>query len=288
MTDRTNAAIAHCSIALILLLATVSASAAQALSTGTTGTLAGCIVSQVPSSGNPVQEDVPGLTNPLIPFVFSPVLKGELRGRPIFTVATSGEFKMPSAGISIKLAKDLGFEEDVVIVDLMARAQIARLSIRTIYDTWLSTFRSDLGHLSWPPFSAGMDIDLVNTSSVRLGANLDVYSQQPAFSIVLPVLGTTSIKWQRPATAGIHLAYNPVGMGGLAPSLEARARWPIIKDSRVTEYEIAGGATTPLTILGTTALRAGWRYTTIELRRKAEFELDLTWSGLFGELVYLY
>jgi hypothetical protein len=246
------------------------------------------VVGQVPFSGSPVEEDVPGLTNPANPFVFPPFLRGELRARPICIFSTKNEFNVPSRGISVNLDKDLEFEDTVVIVDCMARAQVARFSLRAHYDAWLTTFKSDWGHLNWPPFRLGGEVDLVNTNGLRFGADLDITWEQPVFSAVLPVLGTTSIRWRRLLTAGAHLAYSPPGLGGIAPSLETRVRWPLTKDSRITEFEIAAGATAPLTVLGTTGFRGGWRYTAIELRTRHDFELDLSWSGVFCELVYFY
>jgi hypothetical protein len=51
--------------------------------------------------------------------------------------------------------------------------------------------------------------------------------------------------------------------------------------------DLAGGVKTPETVLGSVALRGGWRYTTVELAN-AGYDVNLNWSAIFGELIYYY
>lgn len=242
-----------------------------------------------PPIGNIIENNVPGLANPLSPFVFPPYFQGEAKARPAFSWVTEKTFRAPHLGISLDLDKDLGYDNDFIVIELMVRAQAANLSLRAHYDAYASFLSTDRNsHLDWPPFRVGADWDFLNRNSLRFGANVDVTWDQPKFGVQLPLVGTQYIKWNRPITAGIHAAFNPPGRGGLSFSFDTRARWPVIDKTRVTEFEIAGGVRTPETVLGSTAVRAGWRYTIIDLRTNDPFEMDLTWSGVFGELVYFY
>lgn len=211
-----------------------------------------------------------------------------MKARPIFELVTEQTLRDPKLGTLLHLERDLGFDDRFTLIEVMARAQAASLSVRAHYESPLSTFKSRLGHLDWPPFRTGLDLDLVSRRSWRFGINADVYWERPEFGGILPIVGSRFITWNRPVTAGIHAAFNPPGWGGLAPSFDSRARWPLTDSSRVTEFEVAGGLSTPQTVLGSTAIRGGWRYTRIELRNSDPAELDLTWSGIFGELVYFY
>jgi hypothetical protein len=243
---------------------------------------------RIPLIGRILDSNIPGLANPLSPLVLPPCFQGEVKARPIFELVTEQTFRAPKLGAVLDLEKDLGFDDQFTIVEVMVRAQIASLSVRADYESPLSTSRSGLGHLDWPPFRMGLDLDLLDCRTCRIGVNGDVYWERPGLSVILPIIGSRFITWNRPITAGIHVAFNPPGWGGLAPSFDSRVRWPLTQNSRLTEFEIAGGLRTPQTVLGSTAVRGGWRYTRIELRNSDPSELDFTWSGIFGELVYFY
>lgn len=270
-------------IAALVILAAASASAetpCQATSSYWT---------RIPSFiGKILDYNIPGIANPFSPLVSPPCFRGEVKARPIFEIITEQTLTDPKLETSLDLEKDLGFDNRFTIIEVMVRAQAASLSIRAHYESPLSTSKTALGHLDWPPFRTGLDLDLVSSRSWRFGINADVYWESPEFGGIVPIGGNRLITWNRPVTAGIHAAFNPPGWGGLAPSFDSRARWPLTDSSRVTEFEVAGGLSTPQTVLGSTAIRGGWRYTRIELRNSDPAELDITWSGIFGELVYFY
>jgi hypothetical protein len=77
---------------------------------------------------------------------------------------------------------------------------------------------------------------------------------------------------------------------------EARARWPIA-GTQVTDWEVSLGLKTPETILGTTALKGGYRRTSIEFNDHRHqhwnnvtvpTNLNVVLGGWFVELAYYY
>jgi len=200
---------------------------------------------------------------------------------------TQGKFGDRTRGIYFDLHKDLGIVDRVVTVETMARLQLSRLSLRIHYEAYVRGFVGQWGEFDWPQFRLGADVDLFSRNGFRLGANLDGNLNHPVFTYSHPGHDPERVSLARPVTAGVHLAYNPFGTGGLSPSFETRARWPLRQYSRLTEYEIAAGLKTPQTVLGRGALRGGWRYTEIECRERQK-ELSAKWSGVFAEYVFLY
>lgn len=246
------------------------------------------LLNSLPLVGRLLDSDFPGAGNPAMPVVYPPTFRGELRARGLYLFSQKQRFSNPDLGISTDLQQDLGFNDKGALIELMARANAGRYSVRAYYDEWLVTFKSNNGNVSWPNYRMGLDLDLYNCPTFRLGADCDINWEQPILNAAPPGMTAINLQWDRPATAGVHAAYNPLGNGSLAFSCEARARWPITENSRITEYEIAGGFKGPTTVTGTSALRAGWRYTTIDLRKNNKIQLDLVWSGIFAEYVYMY
>jgi hypothetical protein len=247
------------------------------------------MLSSMPLLGNFFNADFPGVADSRAAMVFPPMFRGEARGRAIYLFSQKQSFNNTALGISADLHRDLDFNDEGAMLEVMARVQAGRYSVRAHYDEWLVTFRSANGHLNWPVFRMGLDLDLYYNSAFRIGLNCDVNWEEPILSLVaVPGQGALQIEWDRPATLGLHAAYNPFGFGGLAISCETRMRWPVTPNSRVTEFEIAGGVKGPATLVGAWALRGGWRYTAIELRKNNSSELSMKWSGIFGGLVYFY
>lgn len=246
------------------------------------------LLSSMPIVGNMLNSDFPGIANPRMPFVFPPMFRGEIKARAIYLFPQKQEFSNPELGFATDLESDLGFNDEGGVIELMARAQIGRFSVRAQYDEWLETFKSANGHLNWPVYRMGLDVDLYNNAAFRFGVNCDINWDEPILSAAVPNQRTFSIEWDRPMTAGLYVSYNPFGYGSIALSLDSRVRWPISANSRITEFEIAGGLKGPTTVTGASALRGGWRYTSIELRKGNNFELDIVWSGIFAEYVYMY
>jgi len=246
------------------------------------------LLSSLPIVGNLLNADFPGAANPGMPVVYPPTFRGEVRARALYLFSQKQRFSNPELGFSTELHKDIGFNDEGALIEVTARANAGRYSLRAHYDEWLITFKSANGNLSWPNYRMGLDLNLNNCPTFRIGANCDINWEHPVLNAAPPGRTAIHVEWDRPVTAGVHASYNPFGDGGLALSGEARARWPITENSRITEYEIAGGFKGSTTVTGTSALRAGWRYTSIDFRKKNTFQLDMVWSGIFAEYVYTY
>lgn len=245
------------------------------------------MLSSMPIIGNLLNSDFPGSANPRMPHVYPPTFHGEFRARGLYLYSKKQVFSNPELGFSTDLHKDLGFNGEGALIELMARAQAGRYSFRAHYDEWLETFKSDNGNLSWPNYRMGVDLDLYHSPTFRIGANCDINWVGPVLNAVPPGRAAAHIDWERPITAGVHASYNPFGDGTLALCGETRARWPVTENSRITEFEISGGVKGPTTVTGASAVRAGWRYTSVNLRYEL-YQFDMEWSGIFAEYVYSY
>ncbi len=272
-------------VALLAVLASDLAADAQVLVPG--GPLTG-ILQPLSPLGKALEQDLPGVANPASPYVWPPSFGAELRVRPILIYWSQGTVSDPSGSFSLDLFQDLGFVERIVMVEGMARVQLSRFSLRGTYTGFVRNYWGARGNLDWPEFRIGADLDLVQRKGLRVGVNFDGSPwANPKFSFTRPGIGSESIVGGRPVSAGVHIAWNSPGWGGLAPSFEARARWPIREATKVTEYEVAGGLKGPATVLGTSALRGGWRYTHMSFSGHGR-EIKATWSGFFAEYVFLF
>lgn len=229
---------------------------------------------------------MPGIMNPCTPYIAPPILRGEVRFRPIF-IGLEGTVQDTETGVSRDFLKELGYVNQGILFETMVRAQIGRVSLRAHYDSYIRTFRGSDSRLDWPEFRLGGELDLWYTEPIRFGFDMDFYATRPSFKLDDPVLGRIFIESPRPATVGAHIALNPVSIGRLSVSMEGRARRCIRTGTRINEYEIAAGLKTPETVLGTVALRGGFRYSDIGLEYDIH-RVDAKWSGFFGELVYQY
>lgn len=245
------------------------------------------LINRLPCALAAVEQDQPGIANPFNPFVFPPRFAAELNARPMLVFMSHGKFQGPAAGIELHLDKDLQCPDKVSMIEIAARGQAGRFSVRVVYDAYMTTFQGKLGTFNWPSARFGGDIDLIQGNGFRAGIDGDFIWEKPSLSIDLPGPADILIQWNRPGTAGIHASYNPPTWGGLSSTIEARCRLPLTQESRVTEVELSAGVKSPETFLGTSGLRAGWRYSSFELR-SASNDLDVTWWGVFGEYVYLY
>jgi len=244
-------------------------------------------VDRLPGLRTAVEQDQPGIANPMNPFVFPPRFAAEFNARPMLLVMSRGKFETEATGISLDLGKDLDCPDKVSLIEFAARGQAGRFSLRINYDAYMTAFQGQNAAFNWPAARFGGDVDLMQGYGFRAGIDGDFNWERPSLSITLPGPTAVVIQWHRPGTAGFHAAYNALTWGGLSSTIEARCRFPITRDSRVTEVEVAGGVKSPETFLGTSGLRAGWRYSSFELR-SGGFDLDVNWWGIFGEYIYLY
>lgn len=234
-----------------------------------------------------IEEDHPGATNPMYPFLHLPNLRGELSVRPIFASLQQGRFNVSSSALAMDFLKDLGFVDQAIFIESMIRLQYGRYSIRGYYDAYVRTLRGNNANFTWPDVRIGGDLDLYERDGLRFGVDLDFSWQRPTFSFAGPAIGNGLIEWPRPVTVGLHLAYNPPKIGTVSSSFELRYRRPIRTGTRIQEFDIAGGISMPRTVLGTSTLRGGWRYTSMEYD-SGDTQIDVKWSGIFAEYVYFY
>ncbi|HMK34394.1 MAG TPA: hypothetical protein VK463_04950 [Desulfomonilaceae bacterium] len=235
-----------------------------------------------------LEGDMPGLVDRRVPFLFLPTLRAEARVRTLF-LKLSGDLTNSVTDQRLDLIKDLGYEDQGIIIDSLVRLQLSRLSLRGQYDAYLRTFRGGGagGRLDWPNFHYGFDFDLLSAPCMRFGVNMDFYPTRPQFAVATTPFGPLSIVAPRPVTAGIQLVWNPLNWGTLSWSFEARARRSLRTGSRIDEAEVATGVLSPQTVLGIVGLRGGWRYTNLQLQQDL-FEVNTQWSGFFADLVYYY
>lgn len=242
------------------------------------------LISKLPFFRTALEQDQPGLTNPAAPLVQPPLVRAEFRFRVLYTSMTEGQLRVPDLGVTARFKGDLGIPNNLFMSESMVRAQIARFSLRVHYEGYFSTFSGALAYFQWPEFRIGGDVDLIERNGLRCGLNVDMCTDRPSLSFNLPWLGVSDFqRLNRPVTMGVHAAWNPFGWGGLSSSFEVRCRWPMQQDVRLSEYEIAAGAKGPTTVLGTTGLRAGWRYTIMDIASPG-IESHVKWSAGFAEV----
>lgn len=245
------------------------------------------LIPQIPALREAIESDFPGAATPAYPFLHMPRLGGEVRVTPIFYNIVDAKFLSPQDGLALDLLKDLGFVDQATLVEFTGRLQFNRLSIRASYDSYLRTFRGALGNFTWPDLRVGADLDLIQKPNVKLGIDMDFYPQRPTFSLASPIFGDVFVLGPRPATFGIHGWYNPEYIPVISPVLELRYRWPIRTGTKVYEFEAAAGFKLPWTVLGDSALRAGWRRTAITFDSHGH-SVDITLSGTFLEYVFYH
>lgn len=240
----------------------------------------------VPLLGRAVESDFPGSTLPKYPFLHMPQIGGEVRVSWLSYNMTNGKFLFPERGIALDLKDDLLFLDQVTAVEFAGRLQLARYSVRAVYDAYTRTHRGQ-GYFYWPELRIGADVDVFKRDTWRLGVNLDFTTNQPTLSVTHPIMGSFQVIGPRPVTIGVHAWYNPRFTCGISPVVEVRYRWPIRTGTKIYEFDVAGGLKLPDTILGCSAVRAGWRHTAIEFSFSGQ-TADVTLSGVFAEYVFYY
>jgi hypothetical protein len=241
-------------------------------------------IPRLPGLSYELDKDAPGITNPLYPFVHNSLFKGEFHVRPMFVTLKEGKFR--DATGEYDFLKRLGFIDEAISIESMLRLQFARYSIRGYYTSDLRTFRGKQGNFDWPTIRVGADLDLVQNDSIRFGLDMDINWKRPTFSIATPTTSMRAVEWPRPVTAGLHFVYNPCNIG-ISSSFEVRYRFPIRAGTKIEELEISGGMRFPKSMIGTSALRAGWRYSSIS-HEASDDRIDIRLSTIFGEYVYYY
>lgn len=280
---------------LALVLASVAAflilcfsPSAQAQNCGLLPDPVAYLSARIPLFSAAVDKDQPGIANPAAPMVGPFCFSAEASIRPMWLTLTSAQYRDPILGLSLDLARDLGFVERGWILAAMGRFQFGRFSGRIQYEANLNAIKGANGYLDWPDMQYGADIDLIQNKGLRAGIDFDMYRFGPNFSFGLPDGRSGLVRADIPVTMGVHAAYNPYGYTGLSSSVEARVRWPIGAGARITEAEIAAGIKAPTTIIGTSAVRGGWRYLELSFGDTHGREVDVKTSSVFVEFVFSF
>lgn len=256
-------------------------------------------------SGSPaVAQDLSGLEG-YSPVISLPWLRGEMKGRVTWVQPISGNQNIPDLGINWDLKDNFDLSTGHWLVDYMLRVQLSRLSGRFAYEirdfTGTAPFQNVPGQPSggarftYTGIRLGADFDIVQRNRSRFGIDMDFDLYSPNFTESIQTSGGKSITGPAAITLGIHGVYNPVFcFWGVSTILEGRARWPI-SDTKVTDWELSAGLVSPETMLGTMALKGGYRHTRVQFKDSQAFQganlstdFDIVMSGVFGELVYYY
>jgi hypothetical protein len=123
---------------------------------------------------------MPGLTNPAYPFLNPPVMRAELKVKPLF-IFTTGKVENSATGQKADWRGGLGLRDRQLVMETMVRWQISRLSFRFQYDWYIQDFSEGVGRLEWPEYRLGVDYDILDGRSFRLGFNLDAYPDSLRF-----------------------------------------------------------------------------------------------------------
>ena len=247
----------------------------------------------------------PGIFDFWSPFLTFRPLAGEIHIRPIYVWVSGGENSIPSLGLHRDLKEDFGLIVPRGYIDLMARAQVGRISFRVNLDILefdgTLKFRKDPTRYSAAArfestgWRFGTEVDLLQWDKSRFGLNADYYIYTPIFTEAIHTPGGKKIIGQSPVTIGIHGAFKPrISYYGMCASLEARARWPLT-GAQVNECEVCAGVESAETFVGSIGLRGGYRSTSVKFKDSQLYngqEVD-TWfristEGVFAELVYTY
>ncbi len=247
-----------------------------------------------------------GIADPGSPFIFPPGLQGEARVTPTWMKISSGSNSIPSLGIDWSLTDEFDMTRSYLGIDTMLRFGVGRYSIRGHYEprefVGRTRYRNNPfgnvaeARLDYSGIRVGGDVDFILFYGARFGVDADLDLYRPIFTEAARTdNGGKKIQGESALTWGVHAMYSPdASLYGLSGVVEVRARWPIMGTS-VTDLELAAGLRGPESVLGTAALRFGWRSTSLKFHDKQSYnnlvvdtEFDAVINGWFGQLVYYY
>lgn len=249
-------------------------------------------------------QDLSSIWNIYSPFVWIPVVKGEVQARVTWVNLVRGKNEIAGVG-NLDLRDDFFLSSSNGFLDLMGGIYIGRFGARLCYSPrdfavhrasrLLPGFPRSGARFSYSVLRVGGDVDLVRWNESRLGFNIDYDLDQPIWTEGMFTLGGNRIKGNPALTCGFHLVYNPlVNVCGVSGIVETRARWPV-SGTAVTDWEVGAGVLAPTTILGTMGLMGGYRQTTVDFKGtqqlnnvEVDSRVDVTMGGWFGELIYFY
>ncbi len=236
-----------------------------------------------------------GLADSLSPLVYPPCFQAETKVTPIWMYVAGGTLTAPGQG-TLTLREDFRLSRSALFLDTMVRLQAGALSVRvhyeprafiaypTVPDNQTVTGVTDL---EYSGVRLGGDLDLVRSKTSRVGLDLDYQFYAPTFTQTIQPLAPISVVGENPFTLGAHAVYNPVrNLWGISGIFEIRGRWTV-SGASVTDMDASLGLKSPETVLGSVALKSGYRRTAIEFN-DSQNNFETVLSGWFGELAYYY
>jgi len=236
-----------------------------------------------------------GLADSLSPLVYPPCFQAETKVAPVWMFIGSGTLTAPGQG-TWTLREDFGLSRGALFLDTMVRLQAGALSVRVHYEP--RAFIANLGvpdnptvtgrtDLEYSGVRLGGDFDLVRSKTSRVGLDLDYQCYAPMFTQTVQLQAPISVVGENPFTLGAHAVYNPIrNLWGISGIFEIRGRWTI-SGASVTDMDASLGLKSPETVLGSVALKSGYRRTAIEFN-DSHNNFETVLSGWFGELAYYY
>ncbi len=236
-----------------------------------------------------------GLADTLSPLVYPPCFQAEAKVTPVWVYVATGSLTAPGQG-SLSLRDDFGLSRGALFLDTMVRLQAGALSFRAHYeprafiayprvpDNPTITGRTDF---EYSGVRLGGDLDLVRSKTSRIGLDLDYQLYVPTFTQTIRPAAAVIVAGDNPFTLGAHAVYNPVrNLWGISGIFEIRGRWTV-SGASITDMDASLGVKSPETVLGSVALKSGYRRTAIEFN-DSQTTFDTVLSGWFGELAYYY
>ncbi len=256
--------------------------------------------------------------NSFSPLASFPLLRGEAKVIPTFVTFKNGNLNgYYNPDISNELDTGSFSGSSTFFLDLMARLQLSRFSVRgyleqrefagRIHSTPNNSSPWDT-NLTYYGIRVGGDVDIFLGNRTRIGFNYDHSFYGPSITIAnatatdkgykdstgRPILIYTPpwvLNGPQSGTIGCHLIYNPVwDVFGTSAIFEGWAHWPIY-GTALSDFEVSGGLKWADTVLGSGSIQGGYRWTNIstqDLSGTGNGNLNATWGGVFGEVVYYY
>jgi len=213
---------------------------------------------------------VPSLLDPRSPLVCIPPLQGEVRFTLTWAQVLSGKQTIPALGLSWDLRNDFLIRQPQLFLDTMVRLQAGRIGVRANYE--LRNFAGERNladgviarnEFDFTGIRIGGDFDIYQRWNTRFGVNLDYTIYHPIFTEASFTLGGKKIEGDPPVTLGLYGSYNPPRcIFGATFICDGEIRWAFT-GANLTDWRISAGLKSPDTVLGSWALKGGYRQTSI-------------------------
>lgn len=236
-----------------------------------------------------------GLSDVFSPLVFPPCFRAETKVTPMWMFLGDGTLTTAGQG-TLSLREDLGLTRTAIFLDTMVRLQAGAFSCRIHYEPRGFTSNRPVQNnplvagradLDYSGVRVGVDLDLVRKRTSRVGIDMDYQFYRPVFTQTISPQAAVQVSGDNPFTMGAHAVYNPItNLWGLSGILEIGGRWTLVGAS-VTDMDASIGVKSPETVLGSVALKSGYRRTAIEFT-DSQNNFETVLSGWFGELAYYY